>query len=99
MKVIFTKQEIIDVLRAQYNLHESVDIEIIDSDTTGANDTKDWIAVPKDWNYEIPLTFATTKVEVMFNNSNVESGFADKWSASWNQRRDLRIVKYRILNA
>ena len=99
MKVIFTKQEIIDGLRAQYNLHESVAIEIIDSDTTGADDTKDWIAVPKDWNYEKTPTSENIKVEVMFNNSKVTTGFADEWSSSWDQRRDFRIVKYRILNA
>ena len=57
MKVIFTKQEMIDGLRAQYNLDESVAIEIIDSDTTGADYTADWIAVPKDWVYEESPTF------------------------------------------
>ena len=103
MKVILTIQDVIMLVREEYQLPDDVQVEIEDfvEVNTYAAAADGWIDVPSDWS--TPLAPSTVsgchKIEVCLRDGTVNRGQPDDWNISWVQEDNPRdIVKFRKVN-
>ena len=104
MKVILTIDDVIMLVREEYELPDDVQVEIEgfgEVDTTD-NNADGWINVPSDWNKDYPTPEAIQYFNIMVQLRNGEITGADKpsaWSVGWVQENNpYDIVKFRKAN-
>lgn len=96
-KFVINMGEAIAAIRAQYQLPESVEIEI-NHDLPIAQDVCDWYDVPRDWkfNHAPDIAGQYRTIAVMKRNGKIMIGEPTDWSESWCQDGSIYdIVKFR----
>lgn len=100
MKVILTIQDVIMLVREEYQLPDDVQVEIegfVEVNTYGTA-ADGWIDVPSDWRAQCAPSTANGcyKIEVCLRDGTVTRGQPDDWNISWVQENNPRdIVKFR----
>ena len=100
MKVILTIQDVIMLVRKEYQLPDDVQVEIegfVEVNTYGAA-ADGWIDVQSDWSKpRAPSTVSGCyKIEVCLRDGTVVQGQPDDWESSWVQEdTPYDIVKFR----
>lgn len=98
-KFVINMCEAITAIRAQYQLPESVEIEI-DEDCIETN-TSLWHEVPSNWNHmrapDLVYTYAYANIDVMYRNGDIETRHVSSFHGDyWKQENsDYDIVKFR----
>lgn len=101
MKVILTIQDVIMLVRKEYQLPDvQVEIEgFVEVNTYSVADG--WIDVPSDWSTPSapPTVSGCYKIEVCLRDGTVVQGHPDYWVTSWVQENNqYDIVKFRKVN-
>lgn len=100
MKVILTIQDVIMLVRKEYQLPDDAQVEIegfVEVNTYGTA-ADGWIDVPSDWSrLRAPSTAnGCYKIEVCLRDGTVVQGQPDEWESSWVQENNPHdIVKFR----
>lgn len=100
MKVILTIQDVIMLVRKEYQLPDDVQVEIEDfvEVNTYGTAADDWIDVPSDWSTRCAPSTASGcyKIEVCLRDGTVVQGQPDEWESYWVQEdTPYDIVKFR----
>ena len=94
MKVTFTKQEVIEILRAHYNFSSAVEIVI---DEVNETPQLDWCNVPDSWWNNFAPIDTTTEVRVKYRDGSICNALAGDFRVDWNQQCENAIVAYQII--
>lgn len=92
-----TLEEAIAAVRKSYDLHEAVEVQISNLQSTSA-DADDWHYVPSIWknSYAPPAAEALGEIEVVRRNGDIGFGYHSDWTNVWSQDDNVcDIVKYR----
>ena len=100
MKVTLTMQDVIVMLRKEYQLPADIQVEIegFSEVNTTSTAVDGWIDVPSDWSEPSPTPEASEcrKIEVIIRDGSVDKGYPHDWGFSWVQENNpYDIVKFR----